>query len=73
MGENITLINMGVSTAASLKKYLTQNNALNDGKEAPTHQFFVSDMTQSFENTAYILLGEKINSNNAKQVNINEL
>ena len=47
--------------------------ALNDGKEAPTHQFFVSDMTQSFENTAYILLGEKINSNNAKQVNINEL
>ncbi len=73
MGENITLINMGVSTAASIKEYLTQNDALNDGKKTPTHQFFVSDMTQSFENTAYILLGEKINSNNAKQVNINEL
>ncbi len=73
MGKGVTLINMGVSTAIAIKEYLTENAALNTDTKAPTHQFFVSDMTQSFENTAYILLGEKIDGNNAKQVNINEL
>ena len=73
MGKDVTLINMGEAAAISVKNFLTENNALCDNGEKGTHKFFVSDMTESFGSVAKLLLGEKIDQNNAIQVDINKL
>ncbi len=73
MGEHITLINMGTATADAVKDYLTYNNLLKKDNNKGINKFFVSDMTDSFEKTAQILLGEKIDCNNAEQVDIEKI
>ncbi len=73
MGDGVTLINMGAATADAVKDYLTNNNLLNEDNNEGVNKFFVSDMTNSFEKTAAILLGEKINSSNAEQVDIEKI
>lgn len=71
MGETVALINPGEELSIILKKYLSSHNMLNpNGGE---HNYYVSDMTSSFESTAENLLGEKIHSENAKQVDIGKL
>ena len=70
LGNDVQLINMGKATALQVKKALAEKGALSDSANCGTHKYYVSDMTSSFEKTAKILLNEKINSNNAKQVNI---
>ncbi|MBQ8203828.1 MAG: glutamate racemase [Clostridia bacterium] len=59
LGEGVTLINMGASTAYAVKELLEKNDALNDGCKAPEKLFFVSDKTQTFKETAAVLLGER--------------
>ena len=72
MGNKITLINPGEELAFSLKNYLTDNDLCAENK-TPKHNFFVSDMTVSFQKTARFLLDENINELNAKQVDINKI
>ncbi len=58
LGENVTLINMGVSTARAVKK-LIEDNGIGNGNGG-SHKFYVSDKGASFSKTASVLLGEKI-------------
>lgn len=73
MGDGVTLINMGTATAEAVKIYLQTNNMFSDTNTKGTSRFFVSDMTNSFEKTAELLLGEKIDSGNIKQVDIEKI
>lgn len=72
MGKDLTLINMGTATALAIKESLEKSDNLSDGK-AVTHKFFVSDKALSFKKTASVLLGEEIDENSVKQVDINSL
>ncbi len=73
MGKGVTLINMGTATADAVKAYLQENNMLNSDNTNGINKFYVSDMTSSFEKTTQILLGEKLDSNNAEQVDIDKI
>jgi glutamate racemase len=48
------------SVTAKIGKILTENNLLNDGKEEPFKRFFVSDYTDSFEQTTKIFYQDKV-------------
>ncbi len=71
LGEGVTLINPAEELSGMLKAYLTDNNLLNERGGA--HNYYVSDMTVSFESTAENLMGEKISPDNAKQVDISKI
>ena len=71
MGKDVTLINPGEELGIILREYLSLQNLLNDN--GGEHNYFVSDMTSSFQVTAENLIGEKIHAENAKQVDINKL
>ncbi len=73
MGENVTLINMGTATSSAVKNFLIKNNLLADANNNATNKFFVSDMTDSFEKTAELLLGKRIDSNSIEQVDIDKI
>ena len=72
MGDKVTLINAGTSTALAVKKYLVENNMENDDTNA-NHQFFVSDKPDSFRRQASVLLGRDIDETKVKKVDINSL
>ena len=72
MGEKVTLINAGEATAAAVKDYLETGSITNDNGAGGIHRFYVSDKTNSFETTAQILLGKKINKNEVNQVDIDK-
>ncbi len=57
MGENVVLINAGVSTAGAVKAILTERDMLNQSDNTPSYEYFVSDLTPSFHSTAALLLG----------------
>ena len=59
VGQDVTLINMGVSTALAVKKMLSEQSALNDGATPPQHRFFASDKTSAFSKTVGILIGDQ--------------
>ncbi len=63
LGDGVTLINMGVSTAEAIYTILKSQDGLNDSTEKPTYKFYASDKTGSFAKRAEILLGDdkKIN------------
>lgn len=69
-GEGVTLINMGKATAEYIKEFLTESNSLNQDKASAEINFFVSDKAESFRKTASILLGDEIDEEKVKQVNI---
>lgn len=73
MGEDVTLINMGVSAAQYIKESLTSSAQLNDGSRAAEHRFFVSDKTETFGKTAQMLLGGQYGEITVQQVDINNL
>jgi glutamate racemase len=56
VGDSVTLINTGETTAARAAEYLTEHGLLAEENTA-SHHFFVSDTADSFEQTAGILLG----------------
>ena len=64
MGEKVTLINMGNSTALAVKEELTKLNMLNEDTITGKKEFYVSDLTASFGKISNILLGEKIENVN---------
>lgn len=70
MGSNVTLINMGEATAAYVAESLKRENALNCKTEKGNVKIFVSDITQSFCDTASLILSADINENNINQVEI---
>lgn len=73
LGDRVTLINMGVSTAEAVKEMLLKDDALNDGKADANHEFFVSDKTATFKKTADILLGDYDKDFNVRQVDIEKV
>ncbi len=64
MGEAVTLINMGNSTALAVKEELSRLDMLNESGEKPYNEFYVSDITAGFSKVSEILLGEKIENVN---------
>lgn len=73
MGENVTLINAGTSTAEAVKHLLTEKDMLSSNDKKGNISYFVSDITPSFSSTASLLLGEKVYENEVIQVDINSL
>lgn len=73
VGEGVTLINMGVSTAKAVKAELEQKALLNDGTSSPSRELFVSDKTAAFREVAGILLGDKIDDRDVSLVDISKL
>lgn len=73
LGDSVTLINMGESTAHALKEILTSSNAKNDGQHDAECKFFVSDITASFQKTADILIGDYDNDFNVQEVDIEKI
>lgn len=73
LGDKVTLVNMGVSTACAVKELLENGNALNDGTFIANHKFYVSDKTASFKSTANILLGNHNKDFNVEQVDIEKI
>lgn len=73
LGDGVTLINMGVSTAEAVKERLVKNDALNDEKATAWHEFYVSDKTASFQKVANILLGDYDKDFNVEQVDIEKV
>ncbi len=71
LGENVTLINMGVSASNAVKDTLARLNLLN--KQGGNHKFFVSDKGTTFKNTASVLLGEEIDDSSVETVDITAL
>ncbi len=69
MGENVTLINMGNSTALAVKEELTRLNMLNESGKEPVKEFYVSDITSGFAKVSKILLGKNIQNVNLVDIN----
>ena len=73
IGDEVTLINAGIATAAAVKEYLSQNEMLNDSGEHGKTEFFVSDKPDSFRRIASVLLDDNIDEGKVEQVNISSL
>jgi len=73
LGEGVTLINMGVSTAKAVEQMLKDGDSLNDGLSVAKHEFYVSDKTASFQKVASILLGDYDKDFNVQQVDIEKI
>ena len=73
LGDKVTLINMGVSTARAISESLKATDSLNDGTIPPTHKFFVSDKTASFAKSADILLGGYSTDFEVQQADVEKL
>lgn len=56
----VNIINSAEIVSMAVQKFLTERDLLNTSKKAPKHQFYVSDYTESFEETAKIFFGGKI-------------
>lgn len=72
LGDDVTLINMGVSTATAVKELLEKTDGLND-VGAVNHKFYVSDKTSTFQKTANILLGNRNNDFDVQKVDIEKI
>lgn len=57
--HQVTILDSSEEVAASLKKYLTEMQLLNDAP-SPQHQFLVSDYTESFEASTKLFFGEVV-------------
>ena len=56
MGDDVTLINSGISVAAVVEKYLKDHDMMSDGYEV-TREFYTSDDASRFESVAAPFLG----------------
>ncbi len=73
LGDKVTLINMGVSTAHAVKDILQKNDGLSDAKRQAVHKFYASDKTSSFEKTVKILLGDYNKAFKIEQADVEKL
>ncbi|MES2618143.1 MAG: glutamate racemase [Bacteroidota bacterium] len=56
----IDIINSAEIVSLAVRQFLGQQQLLNTSNKQPKHQFFVSDYTESFEQTAKIFFGIKL-------------
>lgn len=56
----VEIINSAEIVTKAVKNYLEQKNLLNQGNKLPIHKFYVSDFTDSFEESAKIFFGESV-------------
>lgn len=73
LGDKVTLINMGVSTAYAVKQILDSSNSLNDGTTAAVHKFYASDKTAAFQKTVRVLLGDYDKNFEIEQADIEKI
>lgn len=73
VGEGVCLINMGVSTARAVKAELEQKALLNDGRQKPKRELFVSDKTAAFKEVAGILLGDIVDDKDVSLVDVSQI
>ncbi len=73
VGEAVTLINAGTSTASAVADFLSERDALNDSVESSLREFYVSDKPDSFKRIASSLLGEEIDDRKVSQVSLSSL
>lgn len=73
MGDGVTLINAGEAVARAVKEYLQENGAMKEAADTPNYDFYVSDKTATFEQTAKMLLGKELDLNKVKQVDIDKI
>ena len=69
MGNDVTLINMGNSTAKAVKEELVKLDMLSEDSTLAKREIYVSDLTAGFAKVSEILLGEKINNVNLVDIN----
>ena len=60
MGSGVTLINSGEQVAKYVKRYLENNNMLNESNENGKYSYYVSDTTAGFEKLGSRFLGRDI-------------
>lgn len=70
MGEEVTLINMGVAATDAVVECLQNSDGFAE-REIGTHRFYVSDKATSFRRIASILLGEEIDESTVETVDMN--
>ncbi len=58
--KQINIINSAEIVSQSVQNFLAENDLLNNQDKKAKHQFFVSDYTKSFEETARIFYGKKL-------------
>lgn len=68
VGPDVSLVDPAYETAVALKKYLFKNNMLREG-QCGGHEFYVSDITETFEKICFEALKQKYD---AKLINIEE-
>lgn len=73
LGNGVTLINAGTSTADAVADYLSENNAFADAETEKGYKFFVSDKPDSFKKIASSLLGREIDERKVQQVDLSQL
>lgn len=73
LGDRVTLINMGVSTAQAVAETLKSTDSLSSVSDCPTHKFYVSDKTSAFSKTVDILLGEYGKNFQIEQADVEKL
>lgn len=56
----VDIINSAEIVSKAVKQFLEERELINNTGKTPKHQFYVSDYTESFEETAKIFFGEKI-------------
>lgn len=59
--NKVEILNTAELVADDIKRKLTTLGLLNDSKEKPKYQFYVSDKTSSFETSTQLFFGDKIN------------
>ena len=57
MGNGVTLVNTGEYTAKAVLEYMTKNDMLNNKQNIGKQNYYVSDTTNAFSDTASILMG----------------
>lgn len=72
MGEDVTLVNIGEYTAKAVLKYLIDNDMQNENIDNGSHEYYVSDRTDSFSKTASILMGNSI-ADKVERVDISKI
>jgi glutamate racemase len=60
MGEGITLVDSAEETAKEIERVLNEKDLLNNGSEAPSREYCLTDVSDTFVSVAGRFLGEKI-------------
>jgi glutamate racemase len=62
MGDGVTLVDSAEETAKEIERVLREKNLLNTGGGAPSREYYLTDVSDTFVSVAGRFLGEKIES-----------